>query len=206
MIPLVWVTQYLILTHLGQTEFYLQNYLEKFLGYSRLSFKNANFNSKAVHQRTSLSFKHNQRTSQISIERNFSPTATSSSQISTSIRYNLNHSFNPVMNGNVGISQMFSEVFINNLDSFEMKQFGFDVSLSRILSKYFTTMFSYNYNLISRNNTTFNRHLISASLLRLLSMVRYRLAIFIIFIFLYEISSPESFYFARSRWLQGRSR
>ena len=136
------------------------------LGYSRLSFKNANFNSKdSVISNTSLSFKHNQKTSsQISIERNFSPTATSSSQISTSIRYNLNHSFNSVTNGNVGISQMFSEVFINNLDSFEMKQFGFDISLSRILSKYFTTMFSYNYNLISRNNTTFNRHLISASI------------------------------------------
>ena len=94
----------------------------------------------------------------------FFPTATSSSQISTSMRYNLNHSFNSVTNGNVGISQMFSEVFINNLDSFEMKQFGFDISLSRILSKYFTTMFSYDYNLISRNNTTFNRHLISASI------------------------------------------
>ena len=136
------------------------------LGYSRLSFKNANFNSKdSVISNTSLSFKHNQKTSsQISIERNFSPTATSSSQISTLIRYNLNHSFNSVTNGNVGISQMFSEVFINNLDSFEMKQFGFDISLSRILSKYFTTMFSYDYNLISRNNTTFNRHLISASI------------------------------------------
>ena len=136
------------------------------VGYSRLSFKNANYSSRgSAVSNTSLSFKHNQKTtSQISIQRNFSPTATSSSQISTSMRYNLNHSFNPVMNGNVGISQMFSEVFINNLDSFEMKQFGFDVSLSRILSKYFTTMFSYNYNLISRNNTTFNRHLISASI------------------------------------------
>ena len=136
------------------------------LGYSRLSFENANYSSKdSAVSNTSLSFKHNQKTSsQISIQRNFSPTATSSSQISTSMRYNLNHSFNSVMNGNVGISQMFSEVFINNLDSFEMKQFGFDVSLSRILSKYFTTMFSYNYNLISRNNTTFNRHLISASI------------------------------------------
>ena len=136
------------------------------LGYSRLSFENANYSRRdSAVSNTSLSFKHNQKTSsQISIQRNFSPTATSSSQISTSMRYNLNHSFNSVMNGNVGISQMFSEVFINNLDSFEMKQFGFDVSLSRILSKYFTTMFSYNYNLISRNNTTFNRHLISASI------------------------------------------
>ena len=136
------------------------------LGYSRLSFENANYSSRdSAVSNTSLSFKHNQKTSsQISIQRNFSPTATSSSQISTSMRYNLNHSFNSVMNGNVGISQMFSEVFINNLDSFEMKQFGFDISLSRILSKYFTTMFSYNYNLISRNNTTFNRHLISASI------------------------------------------
>lgn len=136
------------------------------LGYSRLSFENANYSSRdSAVSSTSLSFKHNQKTSsQISIQRNFSPTATSSSQISTSMRYNLNHSFNSVMNGNVGISQMFSEVFINNLDSFEMKQFGFDISLSRILSKYFTTMFSYNYNLISRNNTTFNRHLISASI------------------------------------------
>ena len=136
------------------------------LGYSRLSFENANYSSRdSAVSNTSLSFKHNQKTSsQISIQRNFSPTATSSSQISTSMRYNLNHSFNSVMNGNVGISQMFSEVFINNLDSFEMKQFGFDISLSRILSKYFTTMFSYDYNLISRNNTTFNRHLISASI------------------------------------------
>ena len=136
------------------------------LGYSRLSFKNANYSSRdSAVSNTSLSFKHNQKTSsQISIQRNFSPTATSSSQISTSMRYNLNHSFNPVTNGNVGISRMFSKVFINNLDSFEMKQFGFDISLSRILSKYFTTMFSYDYNLISRNNTTFNRHLISASI------------------------------------------
>ena len=136
------------------------------LGYSRLSFENANYSSRdSVVSTTSLSLRHNQKTSsQITINRNFSPTATSSSQISTFMRYNLNHSFSSVMNGNVGISQMFSEVFINNLDSFEMKQFGFDVSLSRILSKYFTTMFSYNYNLISRNNTTFNRHLISASI------------------------------------------
>ena len=136
------------------------------IGYSRLSFENANYSRRdSAVSNTSLSFKHNQKTSsQISIQRNFSPTATSSSQISTSMRYNLNHSFNSVMNGNVGISQMFSEVFINNLDSFEMKQFGFDISLSRILSKYFTTMFSYNYNLISRKNTTFNRHLISASI------------------------------------------
>ena len=166
MIPLVWVTQYQFLLIWGKRSFISKIIWKSFLGYSRLSFKNANFSSKdSVISNTSLSFKHNQKTSsQISIERNFSPTATSSSQISTSIRYNLNHSFNSVTEWECWYISNVFEVFINNLDSFEMKQFGFDISLSRILSKYFTTMFSYNYNLISRNITTFNRHLISASI------------------------------------------
>ena len=137
------------------------------LGYSILSFRSGNLsNQNSIISASSLNFKHNQKTSsEIQVERDFSPTATSSSQISTFLRYNLNHSFNHSTTGTFGLSHMYSEVFINNIDSFEMKQLGFDLSLRRILSKNFTSMFRYDFSLIKRNNIQFHRNVISASII-----------------------------------------
>jgi hypothetical protein len=136
------------------------------VGYSNLSYQNNLMNDRSSFVTTAnINLQHNSKTTSIvNLSRSFSPTASANSQLSTFLRYGINHSLHSTLRSNIGLSHSLSEVYMMNGFSFETTQTGLDASLTKLLSKNFTSQFSYNVNSISRNASDFNRHIISASI------------------------------------------
>jgi len=135
-------------------------------GYSNLSYQNNLMNDRSSFVTSAnVNLKHNSKTtSNVNLSRSFSPTASANSQLSTFLRYGINHSFSPTLRSDIGLSHSLTEVYMMSGFSFETTQTGLDTSLTKLLSKNFTSQFSYNVNSISRNASNFNRHIISASI------------------------------------------
>ena len=135
-------------------------------GYSNLSYQNNLMNDRSSFVTSAnVNLKHNSKTtSNVNLSRSFSPTASANSQLSTFLRYGINHSFSPTLRSDIGLSHSLTEVYMMSGFSFETTQTGLDASLTKLLSKNFTSQFSYNVNSISRNASNFNRHIISASI------------------------------------------
>ena len=135
-------------------------------GYSNLSYQNNLMNDRSSFVTSAnVNLKHNSKTtSNVNLSRSFSPTASANSQLSTFLRYGINHSFSPTLRSGIGLSHSLTEVYMMSGFSFETTQTGLDASLTKLLSKNFTSQFSYNVNSISRNASNFNRHIISASI------------------------------------------
>lgn len=136
------------------------------VGYSNLSYQNNLMNEKTSFVTSAnINLKHNSKTtSNVNLSRSFSPTASANSQLSTFFRYGINHSLSPTIRSDIGLSHSLTEVYMLNGFSFETTQTGLDASLTKLLSKNFTSQFIYNVNSISRNTSNFNRHIISASI------------------------------------------
>lgn len=135
-------------------------------GYSNLSYQNNLMNDRSSFVTSAnVNLKHNSKTtSNVNLSRSFSPTASANSQLSTFLRYGINHSFSPTLRSDIGLSHSLTEVYMMSGFSFETTQTGLDASLTKLLSKNFTSQFIYNVNSISRNASNFNRHIISASI------------------------------------------
>ena len=135
-------------------------------GYSNLSYQNNLMNDRSSFVTlANVNLKHNSKTtSNVNLSRSFSPTATANSQLSTFLRYGINHSLSPTLSSDIGLSHSLTEVYMMSGFSFETTQTGLDASLTKLLSKNFTSQFIYNVNSISRNASNFNRHIISASI------------------------------------------
>jgi len=135
-------------------------------GYSNLSYQNNLMNDRSSFVTSAnVNLKHNSKTtSNVNLSRSFSPTASANSQLSTFLRYGINHSLSPTLSSDIGLSHSLTEVYMMSGFSFETTQTGLDASLTKLLSKNFTSQFSYNVNSISRNASNFNRHIISASI------------------------------------------
>lgn len=135
-------------------------------GYSNLSYQNNLMNDRSSFVTSAnVNLKHNSKTtSNVNLSRSFSPTASANSQLSTFLRYGINHSFSPTLLSDIGLSHSLTEVYMMSGFSFETTQTGLDASLTKLLSKNFTSQFIYNVNSISRNASNFNRHIISASI------------------------------------------
>ena len=136
------------------------------VGYSNLSYQNNLMNDRSSFVTSAkINLKHNSKTtSNVNLSRSFSPTASANSQLSTFLRYGINHSLNPTLRSDIGLSHSLTEVYMMSGFSFETTQTGLDASLTKLLSKNFTSQFIYNVNSISRNASNFNRHIISASI------------------------------------------
>ena len=136
------------------------------IGYSNLSYQNNLMNDRSsVVTSANINLKHNSKTtSNFNLSKSFSPSASGNSQLSTFLRYGINHSLSPTLRSTIGLSHSQTEVYMINDFSFETTQTGLDVSLTKLLSKNFTSQFSYNVNSISRNVSNFNRHIVSASI------------------------------------------
>lgn len=136
------------------------------VGYSNLSYQNNLMNDRSSFVTSAnVNLKHNSKTtSNVNLSRSFSPTASANSQLSTFLRYGINHSFSPTLLSDIGLSHSLTEVYMMSGFSFETTQTGLDASLTKLLSKNFTSQFIYNVNSISRNASNFNRHIISASI------------------------------------------
>ena len=136
------------------------------VGYSNLSYQNNLMNDRSSFVTSAkINLKHNSKTtSSVNLSRSFSPTASANSQLSTFLRYGINHSLNPTLRSDIGLSHSLTEVYMMSGFSFETTQTGLDASLTKLLSKNFTSQFIYNVNSISRNASNFNRHIISASI------------------------------------------
>ena len=136
------------------------------VGYSNLSYQNNLMNDRSSFVTSAnVNLKHNSKTtSNVNLSRSFSPTASANSQLSTFLRYGINHSFSPTLRSGIGLSHSLTEVYMMSGFSFETTQTGLDASLTKLLSKNFTSQFIYNVNSISRNASNFNRHIISASI------------------------------------------
>ena len=135
-------------------------------GYSNLSYQNNLMNDRSSFVTSAnINLKHNSKTtSSVNLSRSFSPTASANSQLSTFLRYGINHSLSPTLSSDIGLSHSLTEVYMMSGFSFETTQTGLDASLTKLLSKNFTSQFIYNVNSISRNASNFNRHIISASI------------------------------------------
>ena len=135
-------------------------------GYSNLSYQNNLMNDRSSFVTSAnVNLKHNSKTtSNVNLSRSFSPTASANSQLSTFLRYGINHSLSPTLSSDIGLSHSLTEVYMMSGFSFETTQTGLDASLTKLLSKNFTSQFIYNVNSISRNASNFNRHIISASI------------------------------------------
>ena len=136
------------------------------VGYSNLSYQNNLMNDRSSFVTSAnVNLKHNSKTtSNVNLSRSFSPTASANSQLSTFLRYGINHSLSPTLSSDIGLSHSLTEVYMMSGFSFETTQTGLDASLTKLLSKNFTSQFIYNVNSISRNASNFNRHIISASI------------------------------------------
>jgi len=136
------------------------------VGYSNLSYQNNLMNDRSSFVTSAnVNLKHNSKTtSNVNLSRSFSPTASANSQLSTFLRYGINHSLSPTLSSDIGLSRSLTEVYMMSGFSFETTQTGLDASLTKLLSKNFTSQFIYNVNSISRNASNFNRHIISASI------------------------------------------
>jgi len=136
------------------------------VGYSNLSYQNNLMNDRSSFVTSAnVNLKHNSKTtSNVNLSRSFSPTASANSQLSTFLRYGINHSFSPTLRSDIGLSHSLTEVYMMSGFSFETTQTGLDASLTKLLSKNFTSQFIYNVNSISRNASNCNRHIVSASI------------------------------------------
>lgn len=136
------------------------------IGYSNIDFIESSFDdTSSLISTISLILNHNIKTkSQLEISKTFSPTARSRAQLQSKFRYSLSHNLNQHLYSTIGIFYNNSEVFASNSVSNNVDQTGFDATLTRKIRPNITTSLSYNFSVVSRNLSKFNKHLLSASI------------------------------------------
>ncbi len=146
------------------------------VGYSLIRFDQAqNPDQSDLSLSVGLNYKYNSKTSSdVTINRAFSPSSQGFSSFSTSLRLGVSHRFVETLTGSAYISASDvtytypfdpSNPSILTGESRSMNTYGLGFSLNKNISKYFSASGGYDYSLIDRSNASYDRHVLSASII-----------------------------------------
>jgi hypothetical protein len=136
------------------------------LGVTTLSFKNQTSNGKtSLNSTVSLNLSHNQKTtSKVFLTRQFSPSARGYLQLGTTIGYGITHKLNEKMNGTLGTSYTHSEISQLGKRPSEITQLSLNGGINHQISRIFSGNLNYEFSNVSRVQSKFNKHVITATL------------------------------------------
>jgi hypothetical protein len=140
------------------------------IGYSLLDFDYENTpNRHNIITTFNLNWKYNSKTSSdYSISRSISPTATGQSTISTTIRTGVNHRFTDTWSGTAYVSSSLTDYIALNaagvINEYSSKNHGAGINFSKRLSNVFNASSGYDISYISSLGNSFFRHVIHAQL------------------------------------------
>jgi hypothetical protein len=139
------------------------------IGYSLLDFDYENTpNRHNIITTLNLNWKYNSKTSSdYSISRSISPTATGQSTISTTIRTGVNHRFTDTWSGTAYVSSSLTDYIALNagaINEYSSKNHGAGINFSKSLSNVFNASSGYDISYTSSLGNSFFRHVIYAQL------------------------------------------
>lgn len=141
------------------------------IGYSHLSFDHSQFESqKSLISSVSLIWKFNEKTSSnLSLNRNFSPSAQGFSNLSTFSRLNISHRFVEDLTGSIYLNAGHSEYSFPEDEKEEgetssLNNYGFGFEVTKRISKVFSTSGGYDYSHVDRDIENFSRHVLRIQL------------------------------------------
>ena len=141
------------------------------IGYSLVTYdQNGNPDKDNLTVGLGLSYKYNSKTSSnLSLNRSFSPSAQGFSSFTTSARAGLTHRFVESVSGTAYLSASTVDYFYPasipqdvNVESSSMNTYGLGFSISKNINKFFSASGSYDYSIIDRNSDSYGRHIIQA--------------------------------------------
>ena len=136
------------------------------VGVTSLQYDNNSLSNRtSITTATSLNLVHNEKTSSnLSLSRSFSPTASSLVQLTTNLAYNVSHRLNGRMTARLGIFYINSDISQSAGQSFETSEIGFLAGVSRNINRIFSSDFSYRFSKSQRYEDDFNHHILTASI------------------------------------------
>lgn len=132
------------------------------MGYSLLDFDySGSPNQHNLITNLSLKWKYNSKTSSdLSLSRATSPSATGQSTISTSLRSGLNHRFTDTWSGSAYISTGLTDYTTITEESYSMSNHGLGVNLSKKISQVLSASGGYDLSYSSSRGDSFVRHVL----------------------------------------------